>query len=171
MAEHDPDPKNELLSELESIKGLLNEQDTESMPDVDQIPVLREVIESIEPVPDDRPHQPPLFPETNTKPQRSSRPVQAKGENPFLPPHIRARLQGNQPSPHWAEPTEQAEETATRAPAGAGKKSDNRPAPQSSTARSELIEALVEELRPLLEARLKARLEAMTDEQLADLRS
>ena len=173
MAEHDP--KNALLNELESIKGLLDEQDTEPLPGLDQIPVLREVIESIEPLPEDRPHQPPLFPEANTKPPRSGRPVQAKGENPFLPPHIRARLQGNQPTPHWTEATEQTEteqtETATRPAAGAGQQSDNRPTPESANARSELIEALVDECRPLLETRLRARLEAMTDEQLAALRS
>ena len=169
MAEYDLDPKNALLSELESIKGLLNEQDTDdSLPDLDQIPVLREVIESIEPVPEDRPHQSPLFPEARPRPQRNNRPVQARGENPFLPPHIRARLQGNrpvQPQPEAGGQTETITDKST------GASSDKGPAIQPTTRRSELIEALIEEFRPLLEARLKARLEAMTDEQLEALRS
>ena len=169
MAEHDPDPKNALLSELESIKGLLNEQNTDdSVPDLDRIPVLREVIESIEPVPEDKPHQSPLFPEASSQPQHSNRPVQAKGENPFLPPHIKARLQGNRPAhpePEDAEQTETIIEKSTEA------RSDQGSALQSTTGRSELIEALIEEFRPLLEARLKARLETMTDRQLKALRS
>jgi len=170
MAEHDPDPKNALLDELESIKGLLDEQDPEPLPDLDQIPVLREVIESIEPLPENRPHQPPLFPETGTKPQRISRPVQAKGENPFLPPHIRARLQGSQPTPDEPEATAHTE-TAPKVPAEAVKQKNNRPASPSATTRSSLIDALVDEFRPQLEARLRARLESMTEEQLAALRS
>lgn len=169
MAEHDPDPKNALLDELESIKGLLDEQDPEPLPDLDQIPVLREVIESIEPLPENRPHQPPLFPETGAKPRRSQ-PVQAKGENPFLPPHIRARLQGNQPAPHWSGATGQAE-ADTGARSEAGEETGDPKAGPSATTRAELIEALLDEFRPLLEARLKARLEAMTEEQLAGLRS
>lgn len=173
MAEQDPDPKNALLSELESIKGLLNEQHTEdSMPDLNQIPVLREVFESIEPVPEDRPHQSPLFHEVGTQPQRSTRPVQAKGENPFLPAHIRARLQGNRPTQLWPQATEQTETTTaepTEEPAGANNEqaSSSRPA----TKRLELIEALITEFQPQIEAQLKARLEAMTDEQLEALSS
>jgi len=155
MAEHKGDPKNALLDELESIKGLLLDED--------DIPTLQEVIESIEPLEPDTPRQSSLFTERGRPSSRARppRPTRASGENPFLPQHIRARLQGRQPAldsflentPHEPPTTAPAEETD----------------PSPRVDRAALIDALIEESLPELEAKLRERLEQYSQETLQEL--
>lgn len=147
MAERKGDTKDTLLNELESIKGLLQDED--------DIPILSEVIESIEPLSDDSPRQPSLF---QSSPSRSGEPkrrpasiTRASGENPFLPEHIRARLHGNRPPPL----VEDLLDSGTDA----------------STTRAALIDEVIQASLPDIEARLRARLYALSDEQLQDLAS
>lgn len=150
MAERKGDTKDTLLEELESIKGLLLEED--------DIPVLSEIIEAIEPLPADTPRQPSLFNTTNTgrTPSRTQRPAsitKASGENPFLPAHIRARLQGNRPPPLVDELT-----------------ADPTPEPEpTELTRDTLVQEIIDTCLPELEAKLRARLQALTDEQLLAL--
>lgn len=86
MAERKGDTKDTLLDELESIKGLLQDED--------DIPILSEIFEAIEPLPVGASRQPSLFnTNTQTSTQRLNRRpaniTKASGENPFLPAHIR----------------------------------------------------------------------------------
>lgn len=151
MAERKGDTKDTLLAELESIKGLLDDEDA--------IPVLREVIESIEPLDGTQPRQPSLFQSPASKDKtpatskRSSNVTRASGENPFLPAHIRARLHGNRPPPNWDQPTvEDSPESTT--------------ASQALINRQQLIDQLVQECLPEMEAKLRQRLHEATEEQL-----
>lgn len=148
MTERSGDTKDTLLDELESIRGLLEDQD--------QIPVLNEVIESIEPLSQDRPRQAtPLGPSATERPsarRRPSTPARASGDNPFLPEHIRARLHGNRPPP------------GVRTPEPAP-----QPAPEAEPSRTELIDEVIEASLPELRERLRGRLSALTDEQLRAL--
>lgn len=155
MAERKGDTKETLLDELESIKGLLLDED--------DIPILSEVIESIEPLPDHQARQRSLFASSPVAGQRDAAPrpasiTRASGENPFLPQHIRERLHGNRPPPLVDE---------TPAPHSLGKV-DDAPAPVS---RAALINEVVQASLPDIESRLRARLDAMTDEQLLNLMS
>ncbi len=152
MAERKGDTKDTLLEELESIKGLLDDEDA--------IPVLREVIESIEPLDGSQPRQPSLFQSpsstdrTSASPRRSNSVTRASGENPFLPAHIRARLHGNRPPPNWDQPV--AEGPVPETPA----------TPQEIISRQRLIDQLVQECLPEMEAKLRQRLHEATEEQL-----
>lgn len=155
MAERKGDTKETLLDELESIKGLLQ--------DDDDIPILSEVIEAIEPVPQDRPRQTSLFqpPASTRAPAAKPRPAsitRASGENPFLPEHIRARLHGNRPPPL-------VEELAANASA---QPRTDTPA-EGQVSRAMLIDEVIQACLPDIEARLRARLDALTDEQLQAL--
>lgn len=165
MAERNGDTKDTLLEELESIKGLLDDEDA--------IPVLREVIESIEPLEDSEPRQPSLFRSADSGPaarKRSSGVTRASGENPFLPAHIRARLHGNRPPPHWEHPPAEGDPVTprpavTESPAA----TDNAVPPPTTHAlisRQRLIDQVVKESLPELEAKLRHRLHEATDEQL-----
>lgn len=169
MAERNGDTKDTLLDELESIKGLLDDEDA--------IPVLREVIESIEPLENSEPRQPSLFRSADTSPasrKRSSGVTRASGENPFLPAHIRARLHGNRPPPSWdwdPPAADETEETAVQPPVvPKGPLSTESPArpssPQALISRQSLIDQVVQESLPEMEAKLRRRLHEATDEQL-----
>lgn len=158
MAERKGDTKSSLLDELESIKDLLVDED--------DIPILQEVIESFEPVSSNSPRQNALFPEeplTERKRQRTPQPTRATGENPFLPAHIRERLQGNQPPPLLD--TRDFAEPAPKENPGAA---NSAPSPLT---RSSLINALMDELRPELEARLRESLESLSQDLLVELLS
>lgn len=180
MAERKGDTKSTLLDELESIKGLLVEEKeafkeafkerdaSENWPLADDdIPILREVIEAIEPADPDRPSQPSLFTDSSTPAQRRRppQPTRAEGENPFLPAHIRARLQGNQPPPLLNESEPRSDHAHARI---AEPQPAYGPQPQVPT-RTELVEAVIAELRPELEARLRARLEPLSQDVLLEL--
>ena len=129
MADNKTKTKAAMLIELESIKGLLKEED--------DIPILQEVIEPAEPTTATKKNSEQqdffnsdssLIPTLDSasqlldtlsdlekvtadvatsktydpfKTQNQQRPTLAKatGENPFLPEHIRSRLHGNNPPP------------------------------------------------------------------------
>lgn len=162
------DTKDTLLEELESIKGLLLEPD-------DDIPVLHEVIESIEPLEQGAPRQSSLFttniPAGRTAPSpRRPAPTKASGENPFLPAHIRARLHGNRPPPGFDSESAPARDTAPvsdKAPVPDKTKSPTRSATDIN--REQLVDELLSELQPLLEAQLRDKLNALSQEQLRQL--
>ncbi|WP_231759884.1 hypothetical protein [Microbulbifer elongatus] len=88
--------------------------------------------------------------------------ARAASENPFLPPHIRARLTGGRipkPEPEPAveamdatEPQPDAEDTAVAAPEG------------EPGIREQLIEQLMAEQLPELERQLRANITALVDE-------
>lgn len=157
------DTKDTLLEELESIKGLLLEPE-------DDIPVLHEVIESIEPLEQGAPRQSALFttniPAGRTAPgPRRPAPTKASGENPFLPAHIRARLHGNRPPPGFdSDSSVPARDTA---PAPDKTESPNRSA--ADVSREQLVNELLSELQPLLEAQLRDKLNGLSREQLRQL--
>lgn len=169
--------KEALLDELESIKGLLQDElDQKALTQAseadewaqyapedgeEEIPVLREVIESIEPVTPGAPRQPSLFTEEGRPPQsRPPRPTRATGENPFLPAHIRARLQGSQPAlDAFKTPPDNVEHKAA----------DHKAGLSPNEARSALIDAIVRESLPELEAKLRERLAAYSEEALQRL--
>ncbi len=154
MAERKGDTKDTLLDELESIKGLLLDED--------DIPILSEVIESIEPLPDDSPRQPSLFQSSprSREPQRPASITRASGENPFLPEHIRARLHGNRPPPL-------VEDLITQSPS----QPRTEAGMDASKTRSALIDEVIQASLPDIEARLRARLTTLTQEQLQALAS
>ncbi|WP_341938565.1 hypothetical protein [Marinimicrobium sp. C2-29] len=163
------DTKDTLLEELESIKGLLLEPE-------DDIPVLHEVIESIEPLEQGAPRQSSLFttniPAGGAAPtRRRPAPTKASGENPFLPAHIRARLHGNRPPPGFdSDSSAPARDTAPapdRAPAPDTAESLNRSAADIN--REQLVNELLSELQPLLEAQLRDKLNNLSREQLRQL--
>lgn len=160
MAKRKGDAKDTLLDELESIKGLLQNED--------EIPVLNEVIDTLEPVP---PHQQrqgslllnpapiaaPPEPESVTAQTASDapaaeaesirRPPSTLGENPFLPAHIRARLKGNRHAVDSTPP----------------------PFPPEPTSRQQLIQDVIHSCLPDIERRLLARLDTLTEAQLRQL--
>lgn len=164
------DTKDTLLEELESIKGLLLEPE-------DDIPVLHEVIESIEPLEQGAPRQSSLFttniPAGRTAPHpRRPAPTKASGENPFLPAHIRARLHGNRPPPGFdsessSAPAHDAAPTPDKTPVPDKTESLNRSAADIN--REQLVNELLSELQPLLEAQLRDKLNSLSREQLHQL--
>lgn len=151
MNEPKGETKDTLLDELESIRGLLDDED--------EIPVLNEVIESIEPVTGEAERRPPpLSPDSPRRAGAGRRPAPARrasGENPFLPAHIRARLHGNRPpaamSAPAPEPTRKQEGT------------------ESPPDREALLDEVVDACLPEVRNRLRQRLEALSPEQLRAL--
>lgn len=160
--------KGEILSELESIKGLLVEED--------DIPILQEVelqdfdpialpfrkpggtqasmfddlLEEITPLPLDQALHPSPAP---------TRPVpKAAGENPFLPQHIRDRLQGNNPPPFFDFDMSQKINHAYKT---IGKASYEN--------RHDLVNDLIKRYLPQIEQDLRLKLLAMTEEELKKL--
>lgn len=130
--------KTQLLSELESIQGLL----------LDDIPLLNEVIERVsapeETTPSDVSNSeqaPPLRPH-ESKPTESK----ARGENPFLPQHIRERLKGYQVQ----EPTNTAE-------------------PRTYLRQQDLIDELVRSVMPRLETELRLKLATLSRDTLQQM--
>ncbi|MCP8898754.1 hypothetical protein [Gilvimarinus xylanilyticus] len=129
--------KTQLLSELESIQGLL----------LDDIPLLNEVIERVPETDNPSPWQ-GTDNEQNQTPPQESKPFTAKarGENPFLPQHIRERLKGYQ----GQESTAAAE-------------ANTHPRQQ------DLIDELVRSVMPQLEAELRLKLAALSHDSLQQL--
>lgn len=161
------DTKDTLLEELESIKGLLLEPE-------DDIPVLHEVIESIEPLEQGAPRQSSLF-TTNIPAGRTAAPhprrpapTKASGENPFLPAHIRARLHGNRPPPGFESDDASAPSKSAPAMAPDTEESSSASAP-TYTSREQLVNELITDLQPMLEAQLRDKLNALSQEQLRQL--
>ena len=160
--------KAEILQELESIKGLLLEED--------QIPILQDM-ETYEwhPEPAAKPAAAPLssiqetkkpgfaanLPPLHSSPQTANptRPLaKASGENPFLPQHIRARLHGNNPPPLFEYETAKKIISATKNIAH----KVNKP-------RQHLVDEVIQALVPQIESELRQKLFAMSVEELEQL--
>jgi hypothetical protein len=169
--------KAEILLELESLKGLLLEQD--------EIPILQEISEQdayqevllhLEDYPDFHEASPSaaaqasLFDATGAhnssesnyhqhNPATSARPqVKATGENPFLPQHIRERLKGSNPPPLFEYETAKKIISATKDV----QNKINKP-------RQHLIDQVIYSIMPQVESELRHRLFAMSLEDLEEL--
>lgn len=157
--------KGEILTELESIKDLLIDED--------DIPILQEVDHSAIDRYSTRPQtlaapggtQTSMFDELIeditdiaipdlSKTQIHNRTMpKALGENPFLPQHIRDRLQGNNPPPLF-------DFTITKPTTRATGKIENR---------HDLVNELVKRFLPQIEQELRLKLLAMTEDELKKL--
>lgn len=155
MVNNKDNTKNALLHQLESIKGLLNEDD--------HIPILQEVIKSDEqtiPSPVTLFEQPSLLdtlkpqdtPAIFRKPLARATQVTATGENPFLPQHIRARLKGSNPPPLFSA----ADKIAMQ---------PYRVKPDKAL----LVSEVVAQVMPQVEKILRERLNQLKPDELAEL--
>lgn len=173
--------KAEMLQELESIKGLLLEEE--------DIPILQPAdYADLQPPttsPVMRPHasvlpgQGSLFddpgslkpattnsiPPINVQPNKAVAPAMANriptkpsGENPFLPEHIRQRLHGNNPPPLFEYETARKIATSTQ---------QFQSTPKIS--RHQLVNDVINSLMPDIETELRHRLFAMSTEDLEQL--
>lgn len=160
-----PKNKTEILQELESIQRLLLE---------DGIPVLEAEIS----IPQEPPHQSSLFDEssvamkadlqqdacnmpsrlTHYSPSSSatSSPLRGNGENPFLPQHIRDRLQGNPFNTTVTIPSQQRHISVPQKPA-------------HSSSLERIINEIVADTLPRIEAKLRARLSDIAPEEIETL--
>jgi len=177
MPQNPQKTKGEILLELESIKGLLIEED--------DIPILQEVDEHDSDSIDSLTFQSVTFQSLTGEPQASlpggtqtsifdvltedipdlsnsrvsnnQRPIpKATGENPFLPQHIRDRLQGNNPTPIFDFDM--------------NLKMNNTTSHKYHTEnRHDLVNELVKRHLPQIEQELRLKLLAMTEEELKKL--
>lgn len=98
--------------------------------------------------PEKSPHpsdQASLFQDDSTALSSHQNPVKAHGENPFLPKHIRDRLQGNR----------------------AASSNINQPLPVQLEA-DQILDDIINQFLPAIETKLRARLKPIIDRQLAD---
>jgi hypothetical protein len=193
MAEEKKAAKAAILNELESIKGLLNE---EGLEDDEMVPTLQEIValdddpnsatsesaptqthqteieestitnaKPLAPLPGQQslfgdgdvtedktePHTP-----SNKQPNKKARKYENKQqnseENPFLPKHIRDRLQGNKP--HLGMQSFVSEPLDSK--------------PDSPKQHPQIIDELVAEFMPKIERELRQRLEQMLDRDELD---
>lgn len=152
MAEEKQAAKAAILNELESIKGLLVEADgdEDNPASYGEVPTLQDI------VPEQNPHAPlpgqqSLFNEPSSESTLANKesiaqkpePALPTDENPFLPKHIRDRLQGNKPhlGMQGFKPSELTSNTSK----------------QQVQARA-LVDELVTEYLPKMEAELRQRL-------------
>jgi len=176
---------DELLDELESIKSLLNEDD------LDSIPVLEEVIDDNPPLvtetttdtlpthdtTDILPGQQGLFEDTQkhtSNPEASKNLSTPSSDNPFLPKHIRERLGSSSEYVQELEQQQRAlEEQSLTMPFSATVSSaiDHTSITKAKTSLQnvianpdELIDSLVKQYLPLIEDDLRQRLKALIDE-------
>ncbi len=167
MPQNPQKTRGEILSELESIKGLLLEED--------DIPILQEVdhLASIKQPLSQSPNKPaqpggtqtsifdeidkiPLITEIATlEPTKPPMP-KAIGENPFLPQHIRERLHGNNPPPIFDFDMPQ------KTPSGLTSKAHTEN-------RHDLVNNLINRYLPQIEQELRLKLLAMTEDELKKL--
>ncbi|HWV16144.1 MAG TPA: hypothetical protein VN030_12005 [Cellvibrio sp.] len=88
-------------------------------------------------------------------------PQKASGQNPFLPEHIRARLQGNNPALLSGENSaKNSSRTALTATATQ---------PKTSGSQQQLVDEMVEKLLPAMEKELRSHLQTMSKRMLEDL--
>lgn len=189
MTDHQkPDKKaqaGELLEELESIKSLLDDED------LDSIPLLEEMIDdempivTQPPVPDELPTldnpsklpgQKSLFGESAGDKPKSQKPrTLPSTENPFLPKHIRERLGS---STGYVQELEQQQrnleklsltmpfshQVPSKLDVKGDQKSRKTPLQTAITNPDDLIESLVQQYLPIIEDDLRQRLKALIDE-------
>lgn len=174
----------ELLDELESIKSLLDDDDLNS------IPLLEEMIDDVPPVitqtvsaedaptlsdPSTLPGQQALFDEPSTdKPSPPKARTKPSSDNPFLPKHIRERLGS---SVGYAQELEQqqkdlAHQSLTmpfshQVPSALDEKISQTPSKtplqQLIANPDELIDSLVQQYLPVIEDDLRQQLKALID--------
>lgn len=158
MPQNPQKTKSEILSELESIKDLLIEED--------DIPILQEVdMHSEHSLPAKSPSSVPggtqtsIFDElldvptiTEIHTDTQANIPKALGENPFLPQHIRARLHGNNPPPVF-------DFSATASTKTSGK----------IETRHDIINEIVKKFLPKIEQELRLKLLTMTEDELRKL--
>jgi hypothetical protein len=167
--------KAEMLLELESIKGLLLEED--------DIPLLQESIfqdsvfqdsflqenipQEVEPAPIEQQDffNPPIAENTISTAARTA-PIKATGENPFLPAHIRTRLHGNNPPPLFEIETAKKISSVSRPTTLLGNTQHYSYTAKPSTHQQELIDEVVEAMLPKITHELRERLEGMSKEML-----
>lgn len=103
-----------------------------------------------------------------TPSQSSSPAVKARGENPFLPKHIRDRLQGNR-APEIVAPIPLNPALRPSAFARKPKVADNDASNNINNSRVEqLMDALVAEFLPQMEAKLRQQLQPIVEQQLQE---
>jgi hypothetical protein len=182
MVENKTKTKTEMLLELESIKGLLVEEDN--------IPILQENLVE-ENLAEESPVQHNVvqseFNKKNSNPkptkntskndkhsssvkQKKTNPEQA--ENPFLPAHIRSRLHGNNPPPLFEFEAAKKIASANRPTTQLGNtrhKLAPKKAPQPY--QQVLINEIMETLLPEMEKVLREKLEIMSTEMLENLKA
>jgi hypothetical protein len=188
MVENKTKTKTEMLLELESIKGLLVEED--------DIPILQEPAQ--ETAAPENVYQQTLFQESitafqnepakkksNPKPakntlkndkhessakQKKTDPTQA--ENPFLPAHIRSRLHGNNPPPLFEVETAKKIASAHRPTTLLGN-TRHKLAPKKAAQpyQQVLINEIMDTLLPEVERVLREKLEIMSTEMLENLKA
>lgn len=160
--------KNELLRELESLREQLVDPDSELTDE--EIPLLLDKVEHAiadapadtdteqsaeEPVADNNvlPGQQPLFEKrlsSETEPAPATRPT-AHGENPFLPKHIRDRLDERRRA--LADDIAQATDSYRRSMAGR-----DSPSAASEPDEQAIVDDLIAQYLPRIEAELRFRL-------------
>lgn len=174
--------KAEMLQELESLKGLLlEEEDIPILQPEDYEPENYGIAQPTRSHPSVLPGQGSLFDETpgartssstaksiapiNVPPSKTATPVSTNrtpakpsGENPFLPEHIRQRLHGNNPPPLFEYETIKKITSATK-----------QFQAKSGSTRQQLIDDVIEGLIPQIETELRHRLFAMSTEELEQL--
>ncbi|MBX2807660.1 MAG: hypothetical protein KTR20_03425 [Cellvibrionaceae bacterium] len=144
-----------LLQELESIKNLLDN-------DMENIPLLKETVAEEAVTEEDSASL--STPTANTDPRSPLDPPKkqrASGDNPFLPQHIRERLNGaSAPLAYSATQTSTNSSTMTAVQTTAVNKQLPplvvAPTPKAS---STLVDQLVAEYLPMIEAELRRRLQ------------
>lgn len=187
--------KTAMLQELESIKGLLLEED--------DIPILQEEIEQSDAdiaatKLEREEHQQDFFDNPTPAPLASSASVQkttvapnetirtpnaravatkVNGENPFLPEHIRSRLHGNNPPPSFA--IEAAKKIASvskpktllgRTDLGSYERAGfDKNLSEKNLTEKQLIDDIVNRLLPVMEKELREKLEVMSKRVLEDI--
>ena len=167
--------KAEMLQELESLKGLLLEEEDITIlqledDEIDQPTTHPSVLpgqgslfdEPVRPSSSTTKNIPPInVPPTRTTTASTSvnrAPVKPSGENPFLPQHIRQRLHGNNPPPLFEYEAIKKITTATKQLQG-----------KTGSPRQQLIEEVITGMMPQIETELRHRLFAMSTEELEQL--
>lgn len=109
-------------------------------------PEIFESEESTGPHESSRPiDQPSLFQDPSTAPNTRQQSVKAHGENPFLPKHIRDRLQGNRAASSITQPLPVQLEV------------------------DQILDDIINQFLPAIETKLRARLKLVIDRQLSEL--
>ena len=167
MAEEKQATKAAILYELESIKGLLVEtggDEGNNSASYDEVPTLQDIVSEHKPYAP-LPGQQNLFNESGSEPSsepnssskesitQKPEPALPADENPFLPKHIRDRLQGNKPHLGMQSfiPPELSAKTSK----------------QQMQTRA-LVDELVTEYLPKIEAELRQRLHKLIQTPDAD---
>jgi hypothetical protein len=172
--------KKELLEELESIKGILLQEEGPSVLHLEPQPIEEEKKEPTTVLEEELAKRLKEVAEKQEMPLPQRKPLvtpKANGENPFLPRHIRERLKGNNIIPSYELEAAQKIISATKS-SSYSLNSDvvvnNFSAIHKNfltKPREHLVEDVVKSLKPQIEAELRQRLATMPVEALEELLS